>query len=76
MAQLQIYAKKACRATNVKGLTRVDFFLDRETGNYYLNELNTVPDFTLDSMFPSLWNASSLTYSDLIDTVIDLALKK
>lgn len=75
-AKLQHYAKEACRAVNVKGLTRVDFFVDKDTWDCYLNELNTIPDFTIDSMFPSLWKESGLEYSQLLDTVIDLALKK
>jgi D-alanine-D-alanine ligase len=58
----------------VKWLSRVDFFIDKTTGDIYLNELNTMPDFTMDSMFPSLWMSQGMTYPQLLDRVIDLAV--
>lgn len=71
---MQEIARRACIAVNVKWLSRVDFFIDKKTGNIYLNELNTIPDFTVDSMFPSLWMSQGMTYSQLLDRVIDLAV--
>jgi len=69
----------ACRAFTVlccAGLARVDFFLDRETGAYYLNEINTLPGFTSISMYPKLWEASGLPYAALLDRLIDLAFER
>lgn len=61
---------------NCSGLARVDFLLSRQTGKYYLNELNTMPGFTSISMYPKLWQASGLSYSKLLDKLIELALQK
>ena len=52
------------------GLTRIDFFVQRETGAIYFNEANTLPGFTSMSMFPSLWEASGLAYAELLDRLI------
>lgn len=73
---LRDIAQESCHALNVHGLCRVDFFIDSESGEYFLNELNTVPELTLDSMFASLLGASGLNYSDLLDRLITSALKK
>ena len=54
---------------------RVDFFVDKETDEIYLNEINTLPGFTDISMYPMLWNKSGLPYSELLDKVISLAEK-
>jgi D-alanine-D-alanine ligase len=53
----------------------VDFFLGQEN-NIYLNEINTIPGFTKISMYPRLWEASGISYSKLIDKLIELALEK
>jgi len=58
------------------GMARVDFFLERGTGQWYVNELNTIPGFTNISMYPKLWEASGLPYRDLISRLIDLALER
>jgi D-alanine-D-alanine ligase len=55
---------------------RVDLLLDRNSGRLYLNEINTIPGFTQISMYPKLWEASGLDYSDLLDRLIDLALER
>ena len=57
-------------------MARVDFLLDRESGKLWLNELNTIPGFTQISMYPKLWEASGLSYPDLIDRLIELALER
>lgn len=57
-----------------EGLARVDFFLDRTTGDFYFNEVNTLPGFTSISMYPRLWEASGLPYRELLSRLIDLAL--
>jgi D-alanine-D-alanine ligase len=68
-------AVKAFKAVDGKGLSRVDFFKDRKTGKIYLNEINTLPGFTKISMYPQLFEKCGLSYSDLIDKLIELALK-
>ncbi|RUQ90380.1 D-alanine--D-alanine ligase family protein [Legionella septentrionalis] len=57
-----------------KGLARVDFFVNDETGDIYFNEINTLPGFTPISMYPKLWQASGLPYQALLDELINLAL--
>jgi D-alanine-D-alanine ligase len=69
-------AVQAYRAIDCAGMARVDFLLDRETGKVYLNELNTLPGFTPISMYPKLWEASGITYTELIDRLIQLALER
>ena len=68
-------AKRAFRAVDGKGLSRVDFFLDNKTGNIYLNEVNTLPGFTSISMYPQLWIHNGLSYLELLDELIKLALE-
>ncbi len=69
-------AVRAYRAIDCAGMARVDFLLSRETGELYLNELNTIPGFTAISMYPKLWEASGISYSELIDRLIELALER
>jgi len=58
------------------GLSRVDFFLDKDDGQIYLNEINTFPGFTNISMYPKLWAHSDVTYARLIEKLIELALEQ
>lgn len=51
----------------------MDFLVDRETGECYLNEINTMPGFTKFSMYPKLWEATGIGYSELLDRLIQLA---
>jgi D-alanine-D-alanine ligase len=67
---------KAFVALDCAGMARVDFLLARETGELFLSELNTIPGFTRISMYPKLWEASGLSYSELIDRLIQLALER
>jgi D-alanine-D-alanine ligase len=69
-------AVKAFSATDCQGMARVDFLLDRETGELYLNEINTIPGFTSISMYPKLWEASGLPYPRLVDRLIELAMER
>jgi D-alanine-D-alanine ligase len=69
------WAVKAFQVLECRGLARVDFFLDRKTGEVFLNEINTIPGFTKISMYPKLWEASGLPYSELLDELIRLALE-
>lgn len=69
-------AIKAYRLMGCSGLSRVDFFVEKETGEVMLNELNTFPGFTSISMYPKLMNASGVCYSELLDKLIDLAYER
>ena len=75
-AQIQAMALKAFRAADGSGLARVDFLLDEASQTLYLNEINTMPGFTRHSMYPKLWEASGVSYSDLIDRLVTLALER
>ena len=68
-------ALDAYRAIDCAGLARVDFFLTAE-GQFYLNEINTIPGFTPMSMYPKLWEHAGLSYDDLITRLIELALER
>jgi len=70
------YAVRAFKAIDGAGLARVDFLLDKDSGELYLNEINTIPGFTQISMYPKLWEASGLSYGDLIDRLVELALER
>jgi D-alanine-D-alanine ligase len=67
---------RAFLALDCAGMARVDFLLARETGELYLSEVNTIPGFTRISMYPKLWEASGVSYSELIDRLIELALER
>ena len=68
-------AIEAFRAVEASGLSRVDFFVTPEN-EIFLNEINTLPGFTEISMYPKLWEASGIPYSELIDRLISLGLKR
>jgi D-alanine-D-alanine ligase len=72
--RFQDYAVRAFRALECLGMARVDFFLEQRTGRILLNEINTIPGFTSISMYPKLWEASGLSYRNLLDSLIELAL--
>jgi D-alanine-D-alanine ligase len=79
--EIREMAVAAFHACDCSGLARVDFLLEPESrsgkpGRLYLNEINTMPGFTSISMYPKLWQASGLKYSDLIDRLIELALER
>lgn len=76
VAEIKKIAIQAFQAIDASGLARVDFFLDRSTGEWLLNEINTMPGFTSISMYPKLWEASGIGYKELIDRLIELALEK
>ncbi|MBO5349857.1 MAG: D-alanine--D-alanine ligase [Clostridia bacterium] len=69
-------AIKAFKAVDGKGLSRVDFFMDKDSGKIYLNEINTMPGFTTISMYPQLFEKCGLSYSNLIDKLINLAVEE
>jgi D-alanine-D-alanine ligase len=63
-------ARRIFVALECEGMARVDFFLDKESGELYFNEINTIPGFTAISMYPKLWEASGLGYDQLIDRLV------
>ncbi|MBN2502059.1 MAG: D-alanine--D-alanine ligase [Anaerolineales bacterium] len=69
-------AVRAYKAIDLAGLARVDFFLEKDTGELYINELNTIPGFTQISMYPMLWEASGVSNQALVDRLIELALER
>lgn len=75
-AELQQLALDVYRHLRVEGMARVDFFYEDNGRGALLNEVNTIPGFTPISMYPKLWEASGLSYSDLIDELVDLALER
>ena len=74
--RIQDLAVRAFKAIDASGMARVDFFIDKDTGEVFLNELNTIPGFTKISMYPKLWNATGMPYAELVDRLIDLALQR
>ena len=76
ISQIQEMAIRAFQAIDGSGLARVDFFLERGTDRLLINEINTMPGFTSISMYPKLWEASGVRYSDLLDRLISLAFER
>jgi D-alanine-D-alanine ligase len=75
-AVVQQLAVKVFQLLDCAGMARVDFFLEGDTGIFYVNELNTIPGFTTISMYPKLWEASGVPYGELIDRLLRLALQR
>jgi D-alanine-D-alanine ligase len=69
-------AVKGFLACECEGMARIDFLVERESNEFYLNEINTIPGFTQISMYPKLWEASGLGYAELLDELIRLALER
>ncbi len=75
-AEVRRLAVAAFRAVDCAGLARVDFLMDPRTSKMYVNEINTIPGFTSISMYPKLWAATGIPYSQLIDRLIQLGLER
>ncbi|MGH8400046.1 MAG: D-alanine--D-alanine ligase [Gammaproteobacteria bacterium] len=75
MKRVQDMAVKTFRALDCEGMGRVDFFL-QDDGTLYVNEINTIPGFTKISMYPKLWEASGIGYTELIGRLIELAIDR
>ena len=75
-AELRRLAVECYRAVECEGMARVDFLLERATGQLYINEINTIPGFTSISMYPKMWEQSGLAYPKLVDRLIELALER
>lgn len=74
--EMRRYAVEAFLALDLSGLSRIDFFIDKDSGKVYINEVNTLPGFTEISMYPKLWEASGVPYAELLDRLIELALER
>ncbi len=72
--EIKDIAIKSCRALNIFGFARVDFFLEKSSNKIFLNEINTIPGFTKNSMFPMLWKASGLKIEQLVAKLVDISL--
>ncbi|MEO8581270.1 MAG: D-alanine--D-alanine ligase family protein [Patescibacteria group bacterium] len=73
--KIRATAVEVFQLLNCKGMARVDFFYQPKTGKYFLNEINTLPGFTSTSMYPKLWEATGLSYTDLLSELIVLAIE-
>lgn len=74
--EIRKMALTAYKALGCAGLARVDFFLEKETNEVYINEINTMPGFTKYSMYPLLWQETGVSYNELVDKLIQLALER
>lgn len=74
--EIQEMALQAFAAVDAAGLARVDFFYVEATGEVLINEINTLPGFTATSMYPQLWAASGISFPELVDQLIQLALER
>jgi D-alanine-D-alanine ligase len=72
--EIKEIAIQSCRALNIFGFARVDFFLEKYSNKILLNEINTIPGFTKNSMFPMLWKASGLNIEQLVAKLVDISL--
>tara|TARA_B100000212_G_scaffold39320_1_gene25442 strand:- start:1151 stop:1789 length:639 start_codon:yes stop_codon:yes gene_type:complete len=72
--KIQKLSIQSCMALNINIFARVDFFLEKDTNKVYLNEINTIPGFTSNSMFPFLWRSSGLEIEELVARLIEYSL--
>ncbi len=75
-SQVQEMSLQAFAAVDAAGLARVDFFYVEATGEVFINEINTLPGFTATSMYPQLWAATGISFPELVDQLIELALER
>jgi D-alanine-D-alanine ligase len=75
LEEVQRMAVAAFRAIDCEGMARVDFFF-REPDELVVNEINTIPGFTEVSMYPKLWAASGVSYRELVDRLVSLAIER
>jgi D-alanine-D-alanine ligase len=76
IAEMQRLAIACFEAVDCEGMGRVDFLMDGGSGRFYINEINTIPGFTSISMYPKMWEYSGISYSELLDVLVDLALER
>jgi D-alanine-D-alanine ligase len=75
-AEMQRLAIGCFEAVGCEGMGRVDFLMETATGQFYVNEINTIPGFTSISMYPKMWEYSGIPYPELLDRLIGLALER
>jgi D-alanine-D-alanine ligase len=76
LAEVRRLAVECAQAVECAGMSRVDFLLEAATDRVYINEINTIPGFTSISMYPKMWEHSGISYSELVDELIRLALER
>jgi D-alanine-D-alanine ligase len=76
IARVRDLAVETFHALELAGMSRVDFFLDKDRGDFYVNEVNTIPGFTAISMYPKMWEASGVPIKELVSRLIDLAIER
>jgi D-alanine-D-alanine ligase len=74
--EMQRLALGCFDAVGCEGMGRVDFLLDNASGQFYINEINTIPGFTSISMYPKMFAYGGIGYSQLLDTLVELALQR
>jgi D-alanine-D-alanine ligase len=74
--EIQRLAVEAYRAVQCEGMARVDFLMEGSSGKIYINEINTIPGFTSISMYPKMWEAAGIPFSQLLDRLIELAMER
>jgi D-alanine-D-alanine ligase len=75
-AEIQRLAVACYQAVECEGMARVDFLMESATGRIYINEINTIPGFTSISMYPRMWEAAGVSFTELLDRLIELALER
>ncbi len=74
--KIRTLAKEAYRAADCSGFARVDFFVDKTSGEVYINEINTIPGFTKYSMFPVMWNEAGVSFTELVERIVDFGYER
>src|SRR5262249_44692459 len=74
--KVQELSIRAFQAIGCSGMARVDLLLERDSGRFFINEINTIPGFTNISMYPKLWEVTGLLFPDLLDQLLDLGLQQ
>ncbi|MCP5102804.1 MAG: D-alanine--D-alanine ligase A, partial [bacterium] len=69
--EVRLVAGKAFKTLFLNGMSRVDLFVEKKTGEIYINEINTIPGFTGISMFPKLWSLEGISFTGLLTRLID-----
>ncbi|WP_202620404.1 D-alanine--D-alanine ligase family protein [Emergencia sp. 1XD21-10] len=74
--RIRTLAKEAYRACDCSGFSRIDFFVDKKTGEVYINEINTIPGFTKYSMFPKMWEEMGVGFTELIERIVEFGYER
>ena len=74
--KIRTLAKEAYRACDCSGFSRIDFFVDKKTGEVYINEINTIPGFTKYSMFPKMWEEMGVGFTELIERIVEFGYER